>query len=59
MSDTNKPGEPADYRTTTPQPPPEPRLSETKLGPDLRVRRQEWRERISRTVARILGRQAK
>ena len=59
MSDTNKPGEPADYRTTTPQPPPEPRPSKTKLGPGLTERRQEWRERISRTVARILGRHAK
>jgi hypothetical protein len=61
MSDTNKPGEPSDFKSTKPQPPPkpEPRPGETKLRPDLSVRQQEWRERISKTVARLLGRRPK
>lgn len=57
-----KPGEPTHtpFAKRTPETPePQDTTDERKLTPDLRLRQQEWRERIRRTVTRLLGRDRK
>jgi hypothetical protein len=54
-----KPGEPTQTSFTkrTPETPErQVTTHERKLTPDLRLKQQEWRERIRRTVTRLLGR---
>jgi hypothetical protein len=56
----SKPGEPKPAPpTASGRPEPQDSASERKLTPGLRLRQQEWRERIRRTATRLLSRRGK